>query len=89
MLKLIFGVTATHRILRFRSHRSLSMSSTTMSPLSQLPVNTTDRLAKLRELMSHPDNAVTAIVVPSEDQREYYITSACDTGIISLSLPML
>ena len=70
MLKLVFGVSTSHRLLRFRFHRSLTTSA--MSLLSQLPVNTTDRLAKLRELMCHPDNAVTAVVVPSEDQREYY-----------------
>jgi hypothetical protein len=33
-------------------------------------VNTTERLAKLRELMSQQEYNVDAYVIPSEDQRE-------------------
>lgn len=34
-------------------------------------VDTSNRIAKLRELMNEKDNSVKAFVVPSEDQREY------------------
>jgi Xaa-Pro aminopeptidase len=34
-------------------------------------VNTTERLAKLRELMKKEEYNVEAFVVPSEDQREH------------------
>ena len=41
-----------------------------MGAIGRHTVNTTDRLAALRELMSRDDHAVGAYVVPSEDQRE-------------------
>ena len=36
-------------------------------------VNTSERLAKLRELMKRDENNVQAYVVPSEDQRQSYL----------------
>jgi hypothetical protein len=41
-----------------------------MGTVETQTVDTTKRLAGLRELMSREDNAVKAYVVPSEDQRE-------------------
>lgn len=35
-------------------------------------INTSERLAKLRELMRQKENDVNAYVVPSEDQRELH-----------------
>lgn len=35
-------------------------------------VDTTKRLAGLRELMKEKENSVQAYVVPSEDQRKYF-----------------
>jgi hypothetical protein len=35
-------------------------------------VDTTERLAALRVLMSNPDSSVGALFVPSEDQRKYH-----------------
>ena len=43
--------------------------STKMGAVGQHTVNTTERLARLRELMKQKD--VGAFVVPSEDQREF------------------
>jgi Xaa-Pro aminopeptidase len=41
-------------------------------------VDSTQRLAKLRELMSKKDNSVNAIVVPSQDQRKFIAFAAFD-----------
>jgi hypothetical protein len=40
-----------------------------MSATATGTVDTTERLAKLRELLRKPENNVKAFVVPSEDQR--------------------
>ena len=50
-------------------------------------VDTSSRLAKLRELMDEKDNSVKAFVVPSEDQREYpYDAWTIHLYLISISL---
>jgi Xaa-Pro aminopeptidase len=43
-----------------------------MGAVGTQTVNTTERLAKLRELMVNSKYEVKAYVVPSEDQRESY-----------------
>jgi Xaa-Pro aminopeptidase len=45
-------------------------------------VDTTERLAKLRELLKKPENNVKAFVVPSEDQRMYFYTSGETVSIL-------
>ena len=42
-----------------------------MGAVGRHTVNTSERLASLRELMRKPEFNVKAIVVPSEDEREY------------------
>ncbi|KAJ2487872.1 hypothetical protein EV174_000303 [Coemansia sp. RSA 2320] len=42
------------------------------------PVNTTDRLKQLRQLMASPKYNVTAYVVPSEDAHQSEYVAACD-----------
>ncbi|KAG2127897.1 peptidase M24, structural domain-containing protein [Suillus bovinus] len=66
--------------LRAHSHRYLltpafthtvrfsSGATTTMAAIKTRTVNTTERLAKLRELLKKPENNVKAFIVPSEDQ---------------------
>jgi len=51
--------------------RRLSILPSTMGAIGRHTVNTTERLAALRELMARNDHAVGAFVVPSEDQREF------------------
>ncbi|KAG1900337.1 peptidase M24, structural domain-containing protein [Suillus fuscotomentosus] len=66
--------------LRAHSHRYLltpvfaytvrfsSGTTATMGAIKTRTVNTTERLAKLRELLKKPKNNVKAFIVPSEDQ---------------------
>jgi Xaa-Pro aminopeptidase len=54
--------------------RFSSGTTTTMGATATGTVNTTERLAKLRELLKKPENNVKAFVVPSEDQRMYFYT---------------
>lgn len=42
-----------------------------MGAIKTRTVNTTERLAKLRELLKKPENNVKAFIVPSEDQRRH------------------
>lgn len=42
-----------------------------MGAIGAQTVNTTERLASLRELMGKTENSVQAFVIPSEDQREW------------------
>ncbi|KAG2145174.1 peptidase M24, structural domain-containing protein [Suillus clintonianus] len=48
--------------------RLSSGTTTTMGASGTRTVNTTERLAKLRQLLKKPENKVKAFVVPSEDQ---------------------
>jgi Xaa-Pro aminopeptidase len=76
---------------RIRYHRLLSLaftarfssgSITTMGPTATATVDTTERLAKLRELLKTSENNVKAFVVPSEDQRtHFYETSSGETKL--------
>ncbi|KAG2104416.1 peptidase M24, structural domain-containing protein [Suillus discolor] len=66
--------------LRAHSHRYLltpvfaytvrfsSGTTATMGAIKTRTVNTTERLAKLRELLKKPENNVKAFIIPSEDQ---------------------
>lgn len=45
--------------------------SRNMGTAAAQTVDTSNRIAKLRELMNEKDNSVKAFIVPSEDQREY------------------
>ena len=55
--------------LRFTLRSRLSIS---MGAIGTQRVDTTARLAALRELMAKEENNVDAFVVPSEDQRELF-----------------
>jgi hypothetical protein len=50
--------------------RKITISTSTMGAVGRHTVNTTERLAALRELMARDEQTVGAFVVPSEDQRE-------------------
>jgi len=49
-----------------------------MGAIGRHTVNTTERLAALRELMSRDEHAVGALVVPSEDQHSSEYPAHCD-----------
>ncbi|KAG1741526.1 peptidase M24, structural domain-containing protein [Suillus paluster] len=65
--------------------RFSSGTTTTMGAIGTRTVDTTERLAKLRELLKKPENNVKAFVVPSEDQHfsEYPAHSDERRGFIS------
>lgn len=58
--------------IRFRIQ---SCFSTMTASANSHTVDTSERLSKLRELMNLRRNAVKAIVIPSEDQRKWDLTS--------------
>jgi hypothetical protein len=69
---------------RFRASYSGFTRRSIMTHDVPPPVDTTSRLAKLRELMKAEDNSVQALVVPSEDQRKSLAISSL-WSLISLS----
>jgi hypothetical protein len=62
--------TALRRSVRPIIRRNLTISTSVMGAVGRHTVNTTERLAALRELMARSEHDVGAFVVPSEDQRE-------------------
>ena len=65
----MIGIWPFTTIVR-RATRSFTSVINMTGAVSQT-VNTTKRLAGLRELMNREDNLVKAYIVPSEDQRPY------------------
>jgi Xaa-Pro aminopeptidase len=76
---MLFGVARIRQLLILQlaprqitpSFTLRSRFSTSMGAVGTQTVNTTVRLAALRELMSKKENNVDVFVVPSEDQREH------------------
>ncbi|KAG1748032.1 peptidase M24, structural domain-containing protein [Suillus occidentalis] len=69
----LWALRATHRhryllTPAFAQTVRFSSGTTTMGVIGTRTVNTTERLAKLRELLKKPENNVKAFFVPSEDQ---------------------
>lgn len=75
MFNAYFAVVGVRRSTQLLSttciRRKFTIPASTMGAVGRHTVNTTERLAALRELMARKENAVEAFVVPSEDQREY------------------
>jgi hypothetical protein len=59
-----------------RSHARPLSSTAAMGAAGQQTVHTTERLARLRELMKSKDVGVQAVVVPSEDERACFVSCA-------------
>ncbi|KAG2741334.1 Creatinase/aminopeptidase [Suillus brevipes Sb2] len=69
----LWALRATHRhryllTPAFAQTVRFSSGTTTMGVIGTRTVDTTERLAKLRELLKKPENNVKAFFVPSEDQ---------------------
>jgi hypothetical protein len=67
-----FRILQRVTVFKFKPHKNSLLQkprpfSTKMGAIGQHMVHTTERLAKLRELMK--DNGLGSFVVPSEDQR--------------------
>ena len=78
MLRAFTGRLATYRNFAYTLRPPGAATTTlrtrllaTMGAQATHTVNTTRRLEALRQLMSTPENDVTAYVVPSEDQRAW------------------
>ena len=54
----------------FRSPISLSAARYSSTMVGSHPVATTDRLRALRDLMAKPEYNVSALVIPTDDQRK-------------------
>ena len=73
--RVITGLFCLHRSSRRSPPRHFSSTTsllTVMGALATQTVNTTKRLEALRLLMHKPENNISAYVVPSEDQREFW-----------------
>jgi len=55
-----------------------------MGAIATGTVDTTERLAKLRELLKKPENNVKAFVVPSEDQRMYIYKKTAEEIVLNI-----
>jgi len=55
-----------------------------MGAIATGTVDTTERLAKLRELLKKPENNVKVFVVPSEDQRMYIYKKTAEEIVLNI-----
>jgi hypothetical protein len=71
MFKVKAAQTALRRSIQSLFSTTLRNSTSIMGAAGVETVNTTQRLAGVRELMAKKEHSVQALVVPSEDQREF------------------